>query len=256
MANARRAYGNADEMALTTQVGGNCPLCGHALFRKKGPRWYKHYELAHIYPLNPTAQELEILQDVYRLCNDVNHVDNLIPLCVDCHARFDKPRTRVEYEQLCAIKRRLVDSADARALGAAFTIESSIRLVISNLQAASAESLVSYVAELEFDPKVLDKKFDQSLPLLIRQKIRHGVADYYRFIKLAFRDLERDTPMSSHVIYCQVRAFYLKQKSLGFSQPVIFANVVDWLKNTTRSDSVDAVEVVAAFFVQNCEVFD
>ena len=108
MANARRSYGPADEIALTTQVGGYCPLCGRKLFYTKRSRSQKAYELAHVYPLNPRLEELEELKGVSLLHSDLNHPDNLIPLCTDCHTRFDKPRTRQEYEVLAEIKRKLI----------------------------------------------------------------------------------------------------------------------------------------------------
>lgn len=130
MANDRRAYSQAEELALTTQVSGRCPLCGAPLFYVKKSRSYKAYELAHIYPLNPTAEEVEELEGVRRLHADVNHPDNQIPLCRPCHGRFDKPRTVEEYQQLAAVKQQLIARSVQQAL---YTRNNGIRLTTGRL---------------------------------------------------------------------------------------------------------------------------
>ncbi len=254
MTTARRVYTQAEELALTTQVGGYCPLCDKPLFYTKKGRNYKYYELAHIYPLNPTDEEVEELKDVTRLHADVNHPDNQISLCVKCHTRFDKPRTCAEYQELAAIKQKLIDKQAQRSLINEYPLEADIERVIARLH--EIESSDKAKADLQLDAKSLDEKFDNSLPGLTRRKIKHAVTDYYPHIKRGFRDLELQTPMAAELIYSQVRTYYLKQKSLGLSQPQIFANVVEWLRVTTHSESPEAPEIVASFFVQNCEVFD
>ena len=72
MDSERRAYTQAEEVALTTQVDGHCPLCGDPLFYRKKGRSFKGYELAHIYPLNPSVEEAALLATVERLSTDVN----------------------------------------------------------------------------------------------------------------------------------------------------------------------------------------
>ncbi|RXH57966.1 hypothetical protein GRAN_1276 [Granulicella sibirica] len=189
-----------------------------------------------------------------RLHSEVNHPDNQIPLCARCHSQFDKPRTREEYEQLAAIKISILRQQMQRSLRGDYQLEASIDEVISLL--GEVDFSDENTNNLQFDAKSLDQKFDASLPGPTRRKIKHHVADYYSHIKRGFRDLEMQTPMASEVIYTQVRSFYKKQKSLGLSQPEIFLNIVLWLRSNTASHSFDAPEIIASFFVQNCEVFD
>jgi hypothetical protein len=253
MVNIRRKYSPAEELALTTEVLGRCPICGHSLFYTKNSRTFKAYDLAHIYPLNPTAAESEELKEVAVLHADVNHPDNIIPLCNGCHTRFDKPRTRAEYEELAAIKRQLLQQSTYQALFGEYPIEEDIRRVVRRLH--TFDPALAATVSLDYVPKGLDEKFDLSMPHPIRQKLKHAVSDYYSYIKNEFRDLERESPASVELIYTQVRAYYLKQKALGVSQPVVFRNVVDWLRERTHPDTPEAAEILAAFFVQNCEVF-
>src|SRR5687767_1575515 len=133
MAKARRTYSTADELALTTQVGGHCPLCGVALFYKKQAHSHKDYELAHIYPLNPRPDEARMLDGVQLLHPDVNHPDNIIPLCTSCHTRYDKPRTVAEYDSLAAIKRDLLAKASIRAIITEYPLEADLNKIISRL---------------------------------------------------------------------------------------------------------------------------
>jgi hypothetical protein len=116
MALERRSYTPAEEIALIAQVESCCPLCGTLLFYKKNGRNYRHYEMAHIYPLNPKPAEVEELKDVELLNADRNDPDNQIPLCTGCHTKFDKPRTRAEYEELFELKRGLIERERQRAL--------------------------------------------------------------------------------------------------------------------------------------------
>jgi hypothetical protein len=254
MTNARRAFSTAEEISLTTEVGGYCPLCGAALFYRKKGRSHKSYELAHIYPLNPRPEELEELKNVELLHSDVNHLDNIIPLCASCHTQFDKPRTIDEYKRLVEIKQKLISKAKQRALIEAYPIEDEIGRIIARLHEVTIDEMA--FSDLELQAKSVDDKLDESLPIPIRRKIKHAVTDYYQHIKHEFLEMERSAPASSALIYSQVRTFYLKQKALGFSQQVIFNNVVEWLRHATESESQEAAEIIAAFFVQNCEVFE
>ncbi len=254
MAKARRSYTEAEELSLTTQVGGECPLCGAKLFYVKRNRSYKAYEIAHIYPLNPTLVESMELHGVDLLNENVNHPDNQIPLCERCHGRFDKPRTREEYDELANVKQRLLDKAAQRTLNSEYPLEADIDRIVARLHERNVGE--GDTSELEFDPKSLEYKFHDTLPVPLRMKIRHAVTDYYQYVREEFRELELRTPSASELIYAQVRAYYLKQKRLGLSQGAIFGNVVEWIRSTVSPETLEAAEIVASFFVQNCEVFE
>ena len=250
----RRSFTPAEEIALTTQVEGCCPLCGTALFYKKKGRTYRYYELAHIFPLNPKQAETEELKDVELLSADRNDLDNQIPLCTGCHTRFDKPRTRAEYEELFRVKRGLIERARQRALMREYPIEEGIHQIVVSLGNVRFEE--SAEEDLTLNPQTVDAKCKTAMPELIIRKIKRNVTDYYPYVKREFRVLEEEYPTKSQLIYSQVRTFYLKQKSLGLPKQEIYQNVVTWFRTVTKTDMIEAPEVIAAFFVQNCEVFD
>jgi hypothetical protein len=224
------------------------------LFYKKKNRMHRHYELAHVYPLNPTSAEVTELKDVEQLSADRNDPDNLIPLCTGCHTKFDKPRTRSEYEELCQIKRGLIERARQRTLMREYPIEDAIHLIVATLGNVTFDEAVE--EDLTWDPKSVDAKCKSDLPQIIIRKIKRNVADYYPHVQKEFRTLEQQYPTKSQLIYAQVRAFYLKQKSLGRPKTEIYQNIVTWFQNVTKTDAIEAPEVIAAFFVQNCEALD
>jgi DNA repair exonuclease SbcCD ATPase subunit len=135
VANARRSYTIAEEIAMIAQVDRYCPLCGRSLFYEKKSRLHKEYELAHIYPLNPKSEEVVELRGVALLNADVNHPDNILPLCTSCHTRFDKPRTREEYEKLATLKRQLIAKVIQRGLNQEYPLEADINHIIRRPQA-------------------------------------------------------------------------------------------------------------------------
>ena len=65
-----------------------------------------------------------------------------------------------------------------------------------------------------------------------------------------------ENPDSAYLISTQIKSFYLKQKILESSQQKIFNNIVDWIHNKTHPETNDAAEIIASFFVQNCEIFE
>lgn len=252
ISNARRAYSPADLLALTTQVDGQCPLCGASLFYRKKGRGQKAYELAHIYPLNPAEDEIQELMAEHRLHEDVNHPDNLMPLCLSCHGKFDKPRTKEEYQALVSKKLAMLRREEQRRIQQDYHLEGDIAQIISSLY--DDQSLAAAI--LEYNPKRLSEKLNATMSLPTQHKVRHNVSDYYQFVRDKFLDLERQNPTASELIYAQVKTYYLKQKSLALSQQDIFANMVQWLMVKTDPETVEAAEIVTSFFIQNCEVFE
>ncbi|MBE4186414.1 hypothetical protein HJ089_19510 [Vibrio parahaemolyticus] len=45
--------------------------------------------MAHIYPLNATAREIELLANEEKLCEDIDSEGNFIALCKECHKIYD-----------------------------------------------------------------------------------------------------------------------------------------------------------------------
>jgi len=250
--NTRKTYSEAQQTALVSQVNRVCPLCTQPLFHKKKKKSFKSYELAHIYPLNPTAEEIELLKNEELLADDVNDEKNIMPLCESCHGKFDRPRTVEEYRQLSSIKKKLTAQTVQEQIWQEYNIEGEISDVITTLYNAKDIDLSS---DIEFSPKTVDEKLDDTMATLTRRKIKNNVSEYFIFIRSQFSELDQKEPDLSERISLQIKTYYLKQKSLGLTQQDIFQNIVSWLNAKTRPQIPEATEILASFFVQNCEVF-
>ncbi|TDF41988.1 HNH endonuclease [Alteromonadaceae bacterium M269] len=252
MSKDRINYTTAQQTALVTQVDRVCPLCSAPLFYKKNSRTYKNYEIAHIYPLNPKPEEKELLKNEKRLSEDVNHENNVIPLCKGCHGKFDKPRTIEEYRNLFSIKKKLIARSNQEEIWSRYSIEAELGIVIDALY---SDPNIDIESDLEFTPKTVDEKLDETITRPTHRKIKTQVRDYYVFIKEKFSILDQSEADLSETISLQVKTYYLKQKRLGLDQQEIYENIVAWINAKTKPKTMDASEIMASFFVQNCEVF-
>lgn len=255
MSNKRKKLSDAQHTALTTQIDGVCPLDMEPLFYKKGQKSYKNYEIAHIYPLNPTPDEEILLQGEERLGDDVNHEDNLIPLCSLCHGKFDKPRTIDEYRKLVAIKKRAIERSGQRELWKEHHIEEDILKIVDAIY-SDADADEDIEEEITFTSMKVDEKLNGSISKPTRRKIKNNVKDYYTFVREKLALLDKAGECTSEIISFQIKAFYLVQKRKGVTQQAAFDNIVNWLNAKTKSETKDAAEIVTSFFIQNCEVFE
>lgn len=249
----RKKYGEAQNVALVSQAYSVCPLCDTPLFYKKGGKSFKAYEIAHIYPLNPSAEEVELLRNEECLNHDLNHEDNLIPLCHSCHGKFDKPRTIPEYRHLLEIKKRYISRAGQESLWTDHNLEFEIREVIEALY--EENFVVESIIEISYEPSQIDDKVDDTISRPTVRKIKNNVTDYFTSVKSHLSGIDKKSPGFSDIVSLQVKAYFLKQKQLGLEQQAIFDNLVSWINIKTKPRSIDAAEILVSFFVQNCEVF-
>jgi len=253
MSNNRKKYTEAQNVTLVSQVDQVCPLCAEPLSYKKRGKSYKNYEIAHIYPLNPTEEELKLLSEEQRLSDDVNDENNVIPLCKLCHGKFDKPRTIEGYRNLYKIKSQLIERYEQKNIWKRHTIESEISRVI---EAIYNDPSLDESTEIEFSPKKVDEKLDDTISNPTRRKIKNYVQDYYLFIKDKFVALDQSETNLSEIISLQIKTYYLVQKKEGRSQQAIFDNIVSWIHVKTSPETNEAAEILASFFIQNCEIFE
>ena len=253
MSNSRKTYSEAQNVALVSQVDRVCPSCSEPLFYKKNNKTYKNYEIAHIYPLNPTQEEIDLLANEKRLSEDVNDEDNVIPLCKVCHGKFDKPRTVKEYRHLFNLKKRLIERRGQEAIWKRYTIEDEISQIID---AIYNDPELDELPEINFTPKEVDEKLNQTITRPTQRKIKSNVTEYYLFIKKKLASLDQSSGDLSDVISLQIKAYYLKQKGMGFEQQAIYENIVSWIQAKTSAETIDAAEIITSFFIQNCEVFE
>jgi len=252
MSNKRKTASDNQNMVLFEEVDGICPLCSASLIYDKNGSKYRQFENAHIYPLNPTGEEKELLKDEERLSTDVNSLDNLIALCKDCHGQFDKPRTVEEYRKVFAIKEKLIKNGKSKSVWNSFNIEEDINKIIEEL---AFEDNLDIYEKIEYDPKTIDSKVDDTLSVLTKRKIKGHVSEYYNVVKSKLIAVDAIKQSSSELISSQIKSYYIKMSQIHDDQQSIYEEMVTWLNKKTNSVSYDASSIIVSFFIQNCEVF-
>lgn len=243
------------ELLLFAEVDGVCPNCPNVLMYDKKGRKNKNYEIAHIYPLNPKPEELITLKNVVKLNNDPNHLDNLICLCVKCHNEYDNPRTLEEYNELVRKKQELIRKFKEKSIWIDTTLEQEIDEIINFL---SNEEFQFDQDILEYDPKAIDEKINNTITETTKRKIHRNVQDYFKQVKNKFIELDMSQPGTTETISTQMKSHYLrlKKQDISKTQKELFDGMVDWLYKITHEKSKDSSEIIISYFIQNCEIFE
>lgn len=244
-----------NELLLFAEVEGVCPNCTNFLIADKKGRKRKEYEIAHIYPLNPKPEEKEILKDVEKLNEDVNHPDNLICLCLKCHNEFDNPRTLEEYHKMVSIKKDLIRIHKEKSIWSSSNIEDDINEIIDFL---ANEDFDFDTDILNYNPKTIDEKTDLTISKLTKWKIHQNVRGYFNEVKNKFINLDKVQPLTTETISTQIKQHYLllRKSDTNKSQKEIFQAMVEWLNKITNGKSYESCEIIISYFVQNCEIFE
>ena len=237
---------------LLAEVESMCPLCTKPLMYEKNGAKHKLFEGAHIYPLNPSDEEIELLKNEERIHPDVNNLNNYIALCKDCHTIFDNPRTVEEYRKLLNIKKNIISKDKARRKYVDYQIESEIKEVITIL---AEEFNETEIKKLNMEALKLDEKSDETLVSITKNRIRNEITEYYYYIQEQFAQLDSQYPRSFDAIASQISSFYINLSKTESSQEIIYAQLTEWLSRKTGNSNLGACGIIISFFIQNCEVF-
>lgn len=253
ISNNRRQPTNNEMIVLLAEVDRMCPLCLKPLQYRKQGKLHNRVEIAHIYPLNPTAEEEILLKNEERLSADVNAIENFLALCEGCHTEFDKPRTLEEYRKLVQLKKTQLANSASREKRWKFPLQEELQVVVEALLKANVSDGTGSLP-LSYDPKTLQEKVGDKLDHLSKNRVQFEIASYYPCVREAFRVLEKSNSSSAEQILLQVRAFYLEQTKLELSYAEILHAIANWVKAQTGAKP-EASQILASFFVQNCEIF-
>lgn len=239
--------------AYLLEVNGLCPLCGKNLLAVKGKVNSKLYQIAHIYPNSPTEYQIKKLMGLERLGNNCEDFENKIALCKDCHGVYDDGVIKEEYLYLVDVKKKLLSVANSKTLLSFQYLEEEISLILNSLNQITSEN----IKELDLKYKGLEvkKKFEVRYTLL-KNKIESYNCIYYYFIKETFQNLERENQVHFNLVASEIKTSFLKCELETDDKSNIFNSLVLWMHSKIKNSSLEACEIVIAFFVQNCEVFD
>lgn len=226
-------------------------MCPTTLIYEKNGRNQKGFEIAHIYPLNPLPKEVILLEKEELLNTDLDHSDNLICLCNSCHKRYDKEKTVEEYRELFKIKKDILKRKMEQQIWSRTSIENQIFDIIELL----VDKDLDFEDNLEYNPKTIDEKTNNTITILTKRKIHQNVRDYFYKISEKFKELDFLEPSTTEIISSQIKTHFLLLKKQGNNQKEIFDAMTTWLQKQTKQDNREASEIIISYFIQNCEIF-
>lgn len=256
MANDRVKYHPEEHSILYGETGGSCPLCTQPiLFKKKGSKTSKGYDVAHIYPLNPTAAQALALKEL-PIPADINSLENVICLCPTCHKKFDKDFKIEEYIHIRAIKDGFIRDAAARKAISEHTLKEEVKEILEVITSLQPEEIDTLDLKLELDAKKLSDKLKTGASNFLKRNIRSDVVDYFVSIREEMRLLEMRDQATVKILQNQVNSYFWEMHRLNpENKDLVFKYISEWM-STRTGKSIDASRILTSFFVQNCEVFD
>ena len=203
MSTKRTDYSDNQHSVLYGETNGCCPLCAQPiLFRKKGSRSLtKGYEIAHIYPLNPTPLQAKAL--VGRVPPpEINALENVIALCPTCHTKLDKDFKMEEMDRLRRIKDGFLAETRARATAAQYTIQEEVYTILDNIVALDGD--IPEIPPARFDVSTVDKKLRVGMSPLQKHEIKMNAVNFYVRIRDNIRLLEETDQLSMRSMQNQI----------------------------------------------------
>lgn len=255
MATKRDSYNANEHSILYAETGGCCPLCTlPILFQKKGSRKpSKGYEVAHIYPLNPTQPQATALIG-YPVPPDINALENVIALCPTCHTKYDKDFKLDELTRLRKIKDGYLSEARAKLTASQHTIQEEVYEILDAIAAFDFNETT--LSPTKFDILTVDKKLKTGMSPLQKHEIKVNAISFYVRIRDHIRMLEQLDQVSVRILQNQINSYYLAMnKQNPENKDLVFNYVAQWISAKTNKPIL-AAKVLTSFFVQNCEVFD
>lgn len=235
---------------LYSEINGHCPGCGGPLFYEEEKGAGTKAQAAHIFPLNPSDSEKELLKNVEKLTEDINHRNNFIMLCSNCHKVFDHPRTLEKYNEIVELKTKFITKDIFRTLQGKHLLEDEIRSVISNLKNISDDIELK---KLSLKALKIKEKLKGKVSNIKLQRIESEVSQYFNFIKSEFESLgDSDFELIAGQVTILFKKLY-KENSENYD--LIIESIVEWMNNKSKEKSKDACEIITYYFIQNCEVF-
>src|SRR5471030_2168541 len=190
MAGKRDNYSDNEHSILYGETGGICPLCSNKiLFTKPGSKKIsKGYEIAHIYPLNPTPAQTNTLVG-YPVPLSINALGNVIALCPTCHTKYDKDFQLVELVKLEGIKKQFLNDGKAKVSISEYPLHKEIYEILDAIIDYDVDS--SNLGGVNLDVSSVDKKLKTGMTNLQKREIKANAVDYYIRIRDHIKRLEQ-----------------------------------------------------------------
>jgi len=176
--------------------------------------------------------------------------DNLIAMCPECARKYQFQAGKEKIARLEDLKLRFSLITETRDKLAYEQIVTGVAQLIHKI----GELPLHKIENLNYNPTKIENKMDKEDPALF-VKIYNHVSAFYPDVEMLFKNEESENGLDFEKFCSQIKYLYRDAKNQGHTQTEIFQLLVDWLVGETNEAST-LCEVLVAYFVQKCEVFD
>lgn len=222
-------------VALVAEVMSTCPCdgCSRPLFSKTAGKIESNYEVVVIDDSIPGLFE-----------------NNLIAMCPEHAKEYNENRTKQRTSHMRSIKEKYRELSDIQDITAEENLDEDIIRCLSKIPKLPYPMNV----DLNYEPVPLTQKIEEDNNELLA-RIKVWVNMHYPDVHEALRTLDKNGKQKFEPFCKQVRANYLRLKKEEYPQNEIYDGMIEWLVKATNEDR-HTCEVIIAYFVQKCEVFD
>jgi hypothetical protein len=220
-------------VTLLSESGGTCYKCGAPLGMPQNNKPTDYCDIVYLHSDDSD-------QDTY---------ETAVALCKKCSSRFSAA-TPTEIAQLRGIKERLMKNTTALDEAANIPIETQIADVLHEV--ALIQNSVD-TTELRIVPLKIDEKITD-IPL--RRKTVAYVTQYFYIVQDVLAQLAQERKLDTTSLASEIKLKYQAVSKVLSEQDEINSTLIDGLYNQIGRKHRSACEIVIAYFVQSCEVFD
>lgn len=227
------AYNRPLLVTLLSEANGSCINCGKDLGAPNNGQPVDYGDIVYLFSDKSEKQSYE----------------NAVVLCKTCIAELPTitPETK---NGLLETKHRLAQNAAILDIATKIPIEKQVEVVLREIaQIDNPGELIP----LKMDPVAVDKKITE-YPLNIITK--SFVIHYFYIVRNILARLEQEGKMDSSLFASEIKLRYQAVRKYGLSQAAVNAVLVDSLYNSIGQKYKSACEIIIAYFVARCEVFD
>ena len=246
----------SNDLLLLSEANRYCPMCNKPLLVTKNNEVIAHYRPTYIYPLNMSKRKQEEFDQIASLTDDPYSIENQIALCEECSSNYTTNTSFGEYQRLVRIKGGFLRQGEQGNKISKLPLDEQIEYVIRSIvEPKEKTTSLPKFKVTEIKNKIRKENF------LLERKIRGYIVEHFNYVKTVFTQLNDENKLRFEKVQAQVSGAYYELSYSGnlfeqLSQEDVFNTLVEWLMKATRTGARTPCEIVIAFFIQNCEVFD
>ena len=242
-----------DEVPYLTEANSHCPNCGKSLFRTVRGRRVSDYGISKIYDETFDDAIKKELEAEYPAPSLLDSIGNKIVLCTTCFSDYRIDPTADKYSKLYEKKRDFERNLEINSELYSIDIENELYNIVKDLGEFNQDKESGLIP---LDPSELIEKIPDDV--LLKDDVTKWVLRYYKYIEKQFSDLDATGISRFKVIASEVSLAYETLDAIGtLTQKEIFNRLSMWMADQLSypRDKISVVNIIVAFFVQNCEVF-